>query len=599
MSDHNVIKNKFFINSKFEISNKYIIKNHSDYQKKFINYFKNKKYNQKNFKIFKKQFLQKERIIYNISKENEELFQNTKKLFLDNNLIKQIKKNNTKKWFKLIKQINFEFEFNLKYWKLIQKIRSSSTKIFFNNKNIENTYFIFCKYISKNPDLKIINLIKKNNFQKELDKLPDITIKDIFSTENIKELIKYQKNKSVKDFDKIIFYKFDKKNNNILKYYEFLNVIKKIFLFWIENPNQEIINFIKERNILFIHKSGEEGLPLNYRPISINNTMARLFLKLIYQGIEDSWNLVSESQFGFKKKLDTRIAVINLLYELKILRNNFKNTEFFIVTIDIKKCFDTISHILIHYTIDKFIKNEKIKIWLKKYYKKEGIGVYQGDPLSPILFGFISHFLIERIKPLVKHVQMFADDLILIMKGPMINIDKKLLKIYSIIKEFGMNPNTAKTLKSTNLSEIKYLGIWLEKNIHLKKNFEKVKFNFKKIKFIFDQKKLSNGVKIQMFKSICLSQLFYGLEIFDYNQKDFHSIDVWINKKITNFFKINIHSPRIIYKTEAKIDLTRISIYRRKYKLKNKLDYLGFQNLTNELKFSKKKMKKSIGKLIL
>ena len=402
-------------------------------------------------------------------------------------------------------------------------------------------------------------------------------------------MIKYQKNKSVKDFDKIIFYKFDKKNNNILKYYEFLNVIKKIFLFWIENPNQEIINFIKERNILFIHKSGEEGIPLNYRPISINNTMARLFLKLIYQGIEDSWNLVSESQFGFKKKLDTRIAVINLLYELKILRNNFKNIEFFIVTIDIKKCFDTISHILIHYTIDKFIKNEKIKIWLKKYYKKEGIGVYQGDPLSPILFGFISHFLIERIKPLVKHVQMFADDLILIMKGPMINIDKKLLKIYSIIKEFGMNPNTAKTLKSTNLSEIKYLGIWLEKNIHLKKNFEKVKFNFKKIKFIFDQKKLSNGVKIQMFKSICLSQLFYGLEIFDYNQKDFHSIDVWINKKITNFFKINIHSPRIIYKTEAKIDLTRISIYRRKYKLKNKLDYLGFQNLTNELKFSKKK----------
>ncbi|KAJ3423952.1 yip1-interacting factor [Anaeramoeba flamelloides] len=54
----------------------------------------------------------------------------------------------------------------------------------------------------------------------------------------------------------------------------------------------------------------------------------------------------------------------------------------------------------------------------------EGIGVYQGDPLSPLMFGYISHFLIEEIKYLVHHVQMFADDLILIMEGPISEIDK-------------------------------------------------------------------------------------------------------------------------------------------------------------------------------
>ncbi|KAJ6226499.1 RNA-directed DNA polymerase from transposon x-element-like protein-related [Anaeramoeba flamelloides] len=227
--------------------------------------------------------------------------------------------------------------------------------------------------------------------------------------------------------------------------------------------------------MFFIHKAGDEGIPLNYRPISINNTLARFFLKLIYKGIEESWNLVSDSQFGFKKKLDTRIAVLNLVFELEKLKNDYKNKEFFVVTIDIKKCFDTISHILVHYALDKYIRNEKIKIWLKNYYKKVGLGVYQGDPLSPLLFGFISHFLIEKIKHLAKHVQMFADDLILIMEGPISEIDKKLILIFKIIQEFGMNPNTEKTLKSKTLSEIKYLGIWLEKEKHLKKNFEKKK----------------------------------------------------------------------------------------------------------------------------
>ncbi|KAJ6250389.1 hypothetical protein M0813_16153 [Anaeramoeba flamelloides] len=183
---------------------------------------------------------------------------------------------------------------------------------------------------------------------------------------------------------------------------------------------------------------------------------------------------------------------------------------------------------------------------------------------------------------------MFADDLILIMEGPISEIDKKLILIFKIIQEFGMNPNKDKTLKSNQLSEIKYLGIWLEKEKHLKKNFKKVKANFKKIKMIFSQQQLTNGVKLQMFKSICISQLFYGLVIFNLTQNDFNSIDVWINKKVTKFLKINPHSPRIIYKTEAKIDQVRISIYKRRFKLKNKLEILGFEQISKKLKFSKK-----------
>ncbi|KAJ3444233.1 hypothetical protein M0812_10085 [Anaeramoeba flamelloides] len=183
---------------------------------------------------------------------------------------------------------------------------------------------------------------------------------------------------------------------------------------------------------------------------------------------------------------------------------------------------------------------------------------------------------------------MFADDLILIMKGSMIEINYQLQKIYKIIKDFGMNPNDDKTKKTLIPKEILYLGIWLDKKTHLKFNFDKVNNNFEKILHIFKERNFSNGLKIQFFKAVLHSQLLYGLEIFDFTESDFKKIDIWINKKITESLLINPHSPRLIYKTEAKIDLARITIYKRKFKLIQKLKILGFDKLINLLPFREK-----------
>ncbi|KAJ3438220.1 hypothetical protein M0812_17401 [Anaeramoeba flamelloides] len=183
---------------------------------------------------------------------------------------------------------------------------------------------------------------------------------------------------------------------------------------------------------------------------------------------------------------------------------------------------------------------------------------------------------------------MFADDLILIMKGSMIEINYQLQKIYKIIKDFGMNPNDDKTKKTLIPKEILYLGIWLDKKTHLKFNFEKVNNNFETILHIFKERNFSNGLKIQFFKAVLHSQILYGLEIFDLTGSDFKKIDIWINKKITESLLINPHSPRLIYKTEAKIDLARTTIYKRKFKLIQKLKILGFDKLINLLPFREK-----------
>ncbi|KAJ3434043.1 RNA-directed DNA polymerase from transposon x-element-like protein-related [Anaeramoeba flamelloides] len=214
-----------------------------------------------------------------------------------------------------------------------------------------------------------------------------ITSKPFFSVEEIKEQIQWIKNKSTKYFDKLKLYKQEQTQNQQNQnetYNQFIASIQTVFNNWIKNPNNSTINFIKERDLLFIHKKGDEGLTLNYRPISINSSLARIFLKLLYKKIEKTWVNIDPKQFGFRTKFDTRIAVKNFLYNYQ--KEKKKNKNCWAITIDLAKCFNSIPHKLIVKTISKFIDDKLIVNFLQSYYAGDGRGVYQGDPLSPIIF---------------------------------------------------------------------------------------------------------------------------------------------------------------------------------------------------------------------
>ena len=147
--------------------------------------------------------------------------------------------------------------------------------------------------------------------------------------------------------------------------------------------------------MLFIHKKGDEGDSQNYRPISINQTLPRIFLKILNQNLSLSWDKIDKRQFGFRKLYDTRIAVLNFLEKHNNLSKKFNDV--FIVTIDIQKCFDSVPHELIRICCKKFIEILETQQFICNYYKGNGRGIYQGDPLSPILFAQISHFIIDKI----------------------------------------------------------------------------------------------------------------------------------------------------------------------------------------------------------
>ncbi|KAJ3434283.1 hypothetical protein M0812_20352 [Anaeramoeba flamelloides] len=147
-------------------------------------------------------------------------------------------------------------------------------------------------------------------------------------------------------------------------------------------------------------------------------------------------------------------------------------------------------------------------------------------------------------------------------------------------------------LRSIRILSFLFDLINLEKKSHNNQNNKSFSSWYRRIKqkqaFFNVSGNFSNGLKIQFFKAVLHSQLLYGLEIFDFTESDFQKIDIWINKKIKKNLLINPHSPRLIYKTEAKIDLARITIYKRKFKLIQKLKILGFDKLINLLPFREK-----------
>ena len=95
---------------------------------------------------------------------------------------------------------------------------------------------------------------------------------------------------------------------------------------------------------------------------------------------------------GFRKGNETVMAVKEVLNEIE------KMNKWTILTLDIRKCYDSIQHELIRVVLMHFLKDGIIRELLLRYYNKDRLGIYQGDSIAPIIYGMISHFIINKIE---------------------------------------------------------------------------------------------------------------------------------------------------------------------------------------------------------
>jgi exonuclease III len=294
------------------------------------------------------------------------------------------------------------------------------------------------------------------------------------------------------------------------------------------------------------NKAGSESDSNNYRAISITSIWSKIFDKLVLMKLETVVS-VKDNQFGFKKKLSTKMAVKVL--EMSVKRNTDKKGSVCAAFIDVEKAFDSVDRnelwrILAERGVDKGVidmikiqyKNEVNKVlWDGKYSEvyKVKRGVRQGSALSAFLFSVILESAlsdIAMIYPGFSHIGlltnmiMYADDIVcfaltrnelqnmlnvvakaLIKVGLKINLKKTVCVDFKAKggvdygnKKISIGKDTIEWVKS-----VKYLGIMLthdmDWNMQMKEIYRTIS-------------KQGNGIVMQFKRTLGQEDLYKVLE---------------------------------------------------------------------------------------
>ena len=102
---------------------------------------------------------------------------------------------------------------------------------------------------------------------------------------------------------------------------------------------------LKVAKVVPIYKEGDRDTFSNYRPISLLSPISKIFERLIYSRIYsyiEKFDLLSDNQFGFRKKRKTVDALACAIEQIRTAMN--AKHPSCCVFLDVKKAFDTLDH---------------------------------------------------------------------------------------------------------------------------------------------------------------------------------------------------------------------------------------------------------------
>lgn len=222
--------------------------------------------------------------------------------------------------------------------------------------------------------------------------------------------------------------------------------------------------------VFLLYKKGNPLDPLNYRGISLSNSVTKIFTALISARLT-SWceqcNVLPELQGGFRSSRSCEDNVFTLHARVAVELSKPKG-KLYAAFIDFRRAFVSVSHSLLWDSLYKTGVSGKIIRVLQNLYQRAGMkikldansrskridvteGVLQGDTLSPVLFIiFISdildffqregHLNVERDVDML----LFADDLTLLARDG-VDLQSKLFTLEKYCARINLVVNTEKS----------------------------------------------------------------------------------------------------------------------------------------------------------
>ena len=181
-------------------------------------------------------------------------------------------------------------------------------------------------------------------------------------------------------------------------------------------------------------RKGCKTLVSNYRPITLCSSIAKLQEKIVTEQLLShcsSLFLISSAQFGFLPKRSLTNQMLLCLNDWS--RHQAANETCYIVYLDFKKAFDTVSHPKLLSKLQSFGVSGSLLNWIEEYLTGRSqqvsvsgalsesaevtSGIMQGSCLGPVLFVLFINDLLESLKPICKCLA-YADDVKLYSKDP-------------------------------------------------------------------------------------------------------------------------------------------------------------------------------------
>ena len=271
------------------------------------------------------------------------------------------------------------------------------------------------------------------------------------------------------------------KNNKAVGIDQISNEMVKASLKWTIKPLKKIFNAIIDHQyypkewkvgiVVNLFKSGDEFNTDNYRGLTINSSLAKIFNTIMNNRLIkffDKHNIITDNQIGFKKKARTsdHIFIVNTIFR-KLTKSK---EDLYLCFVDFKKAYDSVWQEALMLKLLRSGIRGKFQQVIKNMYnectsciKYEGklsenfpceTGVKQGDVLSPNLFNLYINDLPkiyddDKDSPKLHgdeylHCLLYADDLILFSLNEQ-GLQSKINKLHEYCRRWSLTINAKKT----------------------------------------------------------------------------------------------------------------------------------------------------------